>query len=123
MGLDARIYFSTDDGQAPELCDSLPNDCEIEEVDDDSCHLYAPTGSTHEVYQVWRYYSLHYERGPWPKIAAVLMSLLACRNVDTVWYGSDGQDGVTPVSPQKVLEISAHYMKFGDRPYRKPFTG
>ena len=119
MGLDARIYFSTDDGQAPELCDSLPNDCEIEEVGNGSCRLYAPTGSTHEVDQVWRYYGVSYERGPWPKIAAVLMSLHASRNVSAVWYGNDGNDGVGPCSRQKVLELTAHYMKFGDRPYRK----
>lgn len=114
MGIDALIYCKTKDGKDPELCNSLPSGAEIA-----ACGEWAPTGATHEIAQCWRYYSKGYERGPWPNIAAVLMALHACANVEAVWYFGDCSETDEPFTPQMVQEYSAHYMANGDRPYRR----
>lgn len=118
MGVDACIYFRTADEAQPALCDSLPSDCEIRGAGE-----YGPDGATHEVGNCWRYYGPGYERGPWPRIAAVLMALHASQNVSAVWYYGDCSGGSEePFTPEQVHEFSAHYMKEGDRPYRGAFA-
>ena len=116
MGIDARIYFKTCNGGEPTLCNTLPEDCSMGLAGDSVCE-----GSTHEIYQHWRYYGPGYERGPWPRIAAVLMALHASKDVEAVWYFGDCSEGDEPFTPQRVQEFSAHYMANGDRPYRNAF--
>ena len=116
MGVDACIYFKTRNGDEPTLCDGLPPECSIVKASEWACE-----GATHEVDQLWRYYGPGYERGPWPRIAAVLMALHASPDVETVWYFGDCSDGDEPFTPQRVHEFSAHYMAEGDRPYRGAF--
>jgi hypothetical protein len=106
MGIDVRIEFSTKSGNLPDL---------------DRCIYDIKKGGYQEgsmfvVVTYDRYYGIGYERGPWGKIAGVLMELFACEDVDKVWYGGD--DYVELFTPEKVLEICAHYMKNGERPYR-----
>ena len=115
MGVNACIYVKTRDGQEPDLCDSLPNECKVITAPEWACD-----GATHEVDQPWRYYGPGYERGPWPRIAGVLMALHAAPNVETVWYFGDCSDGDEPFTPERVQEFIAHYMQEGDRPYRRP---
>lgn len=116
MGVNACIYFKTRNGEYPELCDSLPQGCDIIKAVGLACE-----GATHEVDQCWRYYGPGYERGPWPNIAAVLMALYASHDVETVWYFGDCKDGDEPFTPQRVQEFCAHYMAEGDRPYHAAF--
>ncbi len=113
MGVDACIYCKTKDGNEPALCDSLPSGATIVAAGE-----LAQGGATHEIDQPWHYYGTGYARGPWPKIAAVLMALLACENVETVWYFGDCSDTDEPFTPARVQEYSAYYMANGDRPYR-----
>jgi len=113
MGIDALIYVKTRDGNEPNVCDSLPNRCEISPADE-----FAMDGATHEIGQPWRYYGPNYERGPWPSICAALLALHAAENVETVWYFGDCYDWDAPFTPERVAEYSAHYMANGDRPYR-----
>ena len=117
MGINARIYCKTTDGKEPELCDNLPNDAAITTAGE-----WAQEGSTHEIDMLWRYYGPGYERGPWPKIAAVLMALHACSNVETVWYFGGCSDSDAPFTPERVQEYNEHYMVNGDRPYRRVGT-
>lgn len=114
MGIDACIYFKTKDGEAPSLCDGLPEVASVIAVGE-----WALEGATHEVDQKWRYYSPGYERGPWPYIAAALMALHSCENVEAVWYFGDCSETDEPFTPERVQEYSAHYMANGDRPYRR----
>lgn len=51
-----------------------------------------------------------YARGPWPKISAVLMALLACENVEKVWYFGDCSNTYEPFAPERVQEYIAYYM-------------
>ena len=113
MGIDACIYVRTRDGAEPALVDSLPNECSVIPALE-----WAVNGATHEIDQCWRYYVSGYERGPWPRIAAVLMALFASPNVEHVWYFGDCGDEGEPITPEQVMEICAHYMRVGDRPYR-----
>ena len=115
MGIDACIYVKTRDGEAPELCNKLSDGCSIKSTN----AAWAPEGATHEVDQMWRYYGEGYERGPWPDIAATLMALIAGSNVESVWYYGDVHETDDPITPEQVLTLCAHYMKVGDRPYRK----
>jgi hypothetical protein len=117
MGVDACIYFKTRNGDEPTLCDELPSECSIVKAEKRACE-----DATHKVDQLWRYYGPGYERGPWPRIAAVLMALHASPDVETVWYFGDCCDGDEPFTQHRVHELSAHYMAEGDRPYRGRFS-
>lgn len=114
MGIDACIFVKTTDGEEPGLCDQLPNGFSVLNAET----LSAPEGATHEINQSCRYYSKDYERGPWPIIAAALMTLKAAPNVESVWYFGDSRDGSAPITNDEINEISAHYMTNGDRSYR-----
>jgi hypothetical protein len=114
MGIDACIYVKTKDGKEPDLCDELPNGFAVFKAGE-----WGPDGATHEIDQSCRYYGPGYERGPWPLLAAALMALHAAHNVEAVWYFGDSTEGALPISKEKIIEISAHYMTEGDRPYRR----
>lgn len=118
MGIDARIYVKA---KTPtlDLDWMLPAGYTIEPYihsldcgDDELTHEVLMDGD--------RFYEDTYERGPWPKICHALMSLLACREVVEVYYGSDcGSFPPPPITPEDVLEISRHWMRHGNRPYRE----
>jgi hypothetical protein len=112
MTIEANIYAKTKDGNPPELPDPLPSGFSV--VPAGRC---APVGATHKIDQGCCYYSTHYERGPWPAIAAILMALHAAPNVEAVWYFGDSDYKETQITKEQVCEISMHYMKVGNRPY------
>lgn len=112
MGIDACIYFKTRTGEVPKLYDELPSGTTIIEAQE-----WAQEGSTHEVAQPWRYYGPEYERGPWPKIAAVLLTLMASEDVETVWYYGDCEDLDDPFTLSRLEQYNKHYVENGTRPY------
>lgn len=114
MGIDTCIYVKTRDGQAPCLYDGLLDGAKVV-----SPSGFYPDGATHEISQLWRYYGVGYERGPWPVIAATLLTLHACHNVETVWYFGDCSEGDEPFTPERIHELNTHYMHVGTRPYYK----
>lgn len=116
MGVDACIYVKTSDGAEPKLCYSMPEGAAIIRAEG-----LAIEGSTHEVEQRWRYYGPGYERGSWPRIAAVLLALMAGENVETVWYFGDCSDGDEPFTRERLEQYNKHYIENGDRPYRGAF--
>ena len=121
MGLDAQIFFRVRNG-----AEFLPNpfgpDGRIVPVDPKYPESY-PEGATHELATDFRYYSDGYERGNWRLLGGMLMYLHSREEVEKVWYGSDcGDDSQTPeCPPERVLELSAHYMKHGHRPYEAKY--
>ena len=71
---------------------------------------------THQVDCLSRYYEEDYERGHWPQLCAALMLLHACPSIDQVYYGGDcGGVGLLECSPERVAEISLHFMRRGNR--------
>lgn len=118
MGVDAMLFFKVKTGAAePDF--SFPGGYEAKPV----ASSYVPDGATHEVDTYSRYYGKGYERGHWPAICAVLLELHAHEDVERVWYGGDSSDEVEVCTPETVLELSRHYMDFGERPYRLYFQG
>lgn len=113
MGIDAEIYI-----EASEVADLgglslLGHDCAIRPVSE-----YDPPGTTHRVTGLGRYYEIGYERGDWRVLCAVLMELLSTPGVVRVWYDGDYCEGSPrECPPERVLEISRHYMAHGHRPY------
>ena len=117
MGLDAEIFFRCKTAEEPRLEDPLLPGFEIRPISEWSKDDVPE--ATHEVdCGCSRYYGPHYERGPWPRIAATLMELLASEDVEKVWYGSDSGPALE-MDAEAVNEISSHYMKNGQRPYRR----
>ncbi len=119
MGVDVCLYYESADGKNPDLL-WLPeawNVCEADEYDRPATHQINADLS--------RYYGPNYERGPWPMICGVIMSLMASSNVKRVWYFGDHSRmedyAHEPLTIEKVNEISAHYMTNGDRPFRGDF--
>jgi hypothetical protein len=113
MGIDAEIFFElTDNGDTSGL--ALPGHFSVELASEPHHEL----GMTHRVWCGVRYYGISYDRGPWPDICAVLMSLFATRDVKRIWYFGDDQDADTavPITIDDVLRISRHYMSRGETP-------
>lgn len=92
MGIDACIYAMTSDGEPPavSLCLEPNTDTKIVRCrhppNDDP-------GQWFEVKNPWRYYGDGYPRGPWPCLAAILLSLFEAPNVVRVIYTGDTFDG------------------------------
>lgn len=117
MGLDAVIYIRSKTPE-PAMEDPLLPGFTIQPLSGYDAEDMPE--ATHEVdCGCTRFYGEHYERGPWPRIAATLMELLASEDVEKVWYGSDCEDRAQPIDAAGINAISAHYMAHGQRPYRR----
>jgi hypothetical protein len=116
MGVDACIYIKSKT-DAPRLEEPLPEGFTIQ-----TDGLGPPT-STHEVYTLSRYYGPGYERGPWPTLCAVLMTLMNSPDIESVWYFGDYscEDDQTPITCDDLFEITRHFIANGERPYRGPW--
>lgn len=112
MGVDAIICFKSSK-QEPELEWRLGDEFKINYVG----HSIWEPEATHDVDTFSRYYGPGYERGDWGEICRVLMLLLACPDIERVWYSGDTGSHSSPCTVETVLEISRHFMKYGCRPY------
>jgi hypothetical protein len=119
MGIDACIYIKCRSGRGePQFETPLPEDCKILPVDD-----LAPKGASLEVATGDRYYGPGYERGDWPRICAILLSLFATSDVEVVWYFGEVDDHPKPMKPDDVFAICRHYVQHGHRPYYEDRAG
>lgn len=75
--------------------------------------------STHSLSSLTRYYGEHYERGPWPHIAAYLLELMSDPNVERVWYDGDSGDCLEEMTFERWCKMCDHYRLNGERPYRQ----
>lgn len=116
MGVDAQIYFKAEDVDLTDFKKWLPNTYELDTVED--ADVYGPEDATHILISVDRYYDKGYERGDWPRICKVLTKLHSLKGVTKVWYSGDNTEYPPECSPQRVLEISSHFKKHGNKPYR-----
>lgn len=124
MGVDAKIFVHTTDGKLPKLDFALPDGVSFRRPSDhwsDRVDLFDPR-PTFEVDNMWRYYEVGYERGPWPDIAAVIMHLLAAANVDVVWYDGDSSRDLRRVDADRLRDITEWWLESGTRPYRCLWT-
>lgn len=120
MGVDAIIYFECDSDEPSDYY--CPEGfASVHAINSPASQRFRePETATHEVCinQNNRWYGIGYERGMWPAISCVLMSLLASTNVKNVWYTSDHNDTAgEPITREDVLKISDHYMQHACRPY------
>lgn len=116
MGRDAIILVRTNDGKAPATTHNLPNDFNVVACAHDDWDVDA----THEIDNWARYYGPGYERGPWPTIAAALLTLYAAPNVVAVYYFPDSKRAGETFSLDDLAKFNAHYAKHGTRPYHAP---
>jgi hypothetical protein len=118
MGVDANIFYRVRDGMESDTHLRCAESRLIEKPDEWE-DMWFPRLATHSVDLDGnnRYYSDGYERGDWPTIAGVLMALLADPAIETVWYGGDTSGQPPEATPARVLELCAHWMKHGNRPY------
>ena len=85
MGIDACIYLKCKAGvDELDLDTPLPDGCALMAADD-----IAPAGASHGIDTGDRYYGPGYERGDWPRICALLLTLFASKDVETIWYFGD----------------------------------
>jgi hypothetical protein len=115
VGIDVEIYFEAD-GEPSELWHT--DRFSMQEADD----YERKFGPTHKLSTHARYYGPHYERGCWPEICGVLLSLFASQNVKRVWYFGDCSDLDTqePTTLDDVFAICRHYAAHAHRPYNDP---
>lgn len=116
MGVDAEILFEVT-GDISDLY--LGSDFKITEADEFDKEDHP--GATHSASTCIRYYGPGYERGTWPTICTCLMNLHAHENVGKVWYGGDSTNQHPECPPERVNEISLHFMTHGNRPYNNAF--
>ncbi len=123
MGLDAIIVFAAADLDESDL--SIPPRWEVRDrpLRCDNPKYTDPLMDLPEAN--WeidcdgsRYYNEsspdHYRRY-WPKLCAVLISLLGCPTVTKVWYGSD-MVGPIELTKHRLLEICRHYLIPREKP-------
>lgn len=110
VGIDVEIAIRAKPGHTPH------DPRQIDGAVKASAHL---DGYTHEMSSCTRYYAPHYERGPWPDIAAYLLELLADPNVEAVAYGGDSSDYREPVTIEWLTQMNQHYIDNCERPYRE----
>lgn len=110
MGIDVEIIMRAKPGYDP------PNPVHIDGVVSASTYF---DGYTHELSSSTRYYGPHYERGPWPEIAAYLLELMADPNIEAVAYGGDSSDHREPVTLEWITQMNQHYIDNCERPYRQ----
>lgn len=110
MGIDVEIAIRAKPGYeppSPKWIDGTVSACDYLD------------GYTHEVSSCTRYYGPYYERGPWPDIAAYLLTLLADQNIEEVGYGGDSNDSREPVTFAWLTQMNLHYIDNCERPYRE----
>ena len=114
MGIDVEIYFTAEGG--PSELDIPSGFGSVVPTPD---YIKEETGATHCISTLCRYYGIGYERGNWPQICGILMSLFASPEVKKIWYFGDCFDleNCTPITIEEILTISYHYMLNGGRPY------
>ena len=104
MGIDAVVTFDTKSGEAP----------------DHAWVFFERRKSTTGVGGRFvvdmggqRFWSPGYRRGNWPKIAAVLLELMADPNISDVWYHGDsgGQSSARPFTLDDFVEYSREWVR------------
>lgn len=116
MGIDALIMCKGIPPQEPEYIGLLGRMVPI--TPDDYLADIQPE-ATHRLDTGCRHYGIGYERGPWPKLAAVLMELMSTPTVEKVWYGGDEWANV--MTPEGLQVLNEHFIKHGHRPHRESF--
>lgn len=109
MGIDVEIAIRAKTGYEP------PSPNHIDGTVVECAYL---DGYTHEVSSATRYYGRGYERGPWPEIAAYLLTLMADQNVEAIGYGGDASDHRETVTLEWLTQMNLHYIDNCERPYR-----
>ena len=120
MGLDVEIEIRAKQGYippSPNAIDGTVADCGWQPSYADS-----PPEFTHTLRSLTRYYGPSYERGPWPEIAAYLLTLMADPNIETVWYGHDCDEYKAVVTLEWLTQMNLHYVDNAERPFREGAT-
>lgn len=117
MGVDVCLAVKTTDGNPPNdgwEWSSGEREWEVEAPYSDE----EAAGATHRLWNGWRYYGPGYARGPWPLIAATILSLMQCENVESVWYYDDtGDCPKEPFTLDDIAEMNRYWVENGTRPY------
>lgn len=116
MGVDAMMYVKTRDGLIPD---------DVYQVDfspvgkTDYDYGLCPAGADFRVECEGRMYRPGYERGHWPTLSALLLELLACRTIESVWYfGDDAEnenDVGDPIDTEYINRMNEHFVENGYR--------
>lgn len=114
MGVDAMIFVRTRDGMIPE---------DVHKVDfspvDPPEYGPRPKEAQFRVDYGGRMYRPGYERGHWPGIAALLLELLVCENVKSVWYFGDDRENLdelgAPIDVEYINRMNEHFVENGYR--------
>lgn len=113
MGIDTCICFKAV-GDTTDTWFGMPQGCTLRpEVSGDEKEV----GATHQLDNPWRFYGEDYERGPWPSIAAALMTLMACPGIEKIWYYGDCDDQPVELTETRLIRLTRHYILNGNRPY------
>tara|TARA_R110002126_G_scaffold13516_4_gene58519 strand:+ start:445 stop:807 length:363 start_codon:yes stop_codon:yes gene_type:complete len=113
MGIDAIGYF-----QARNSYNSyslmLRNSFKVEPLNDnlnikEIAKERGAKDATHRInFDICRYYSVQYPRGPFPMISSVLLELVNHPDVEKLWYGGD--DFVKQIAPEDILKMTKFWL-------------
>lgn len=117
MGVDAMIAVQTVDGKEPDFVDFPVSGVSVERNEG---RWDLPAGAQFDIDGLGRYWAPFYERGHWPNICAVLMTLLTAKNVAAVWYGGDcdAPEAWHRVTPELLAEYTGEYLGHERVPWR-----
>lgn len=104
MGIDASIMVKVADGLIP----GVGMDCDFVVVPD------KPGWYAVESPWSFRFYGKEYQRGHWPRIAAILLELLADSSIEEVRYSGDcGEYDEGPVTVEFINDMNKFYVENG----------
>lgn len=111
MGLDLEIHLRGD--LTPQLIAEINK--RLESISDDNCSDYpnrfalSEDGATAKFATLWRAWEPGYERGPWLRIASVLLVVMDFPGVDEVRYGNDCMDVLDVMTWKRFKRLCEHY--------------
>lgn len=119
MGIDARIQFDAPKLTTKEVMVDMAYDlaCRIDGFDQHPCITWSEYDNRYEVEYWSRYWGPGYERGDWPKLRAILDTLLWNQDVSEVYYGGDHEDTVGRFTRDDLEDLDQHFAT-GEHTYR-----
>lgn len=104
MGIDASIMVKTRDGQIPQISSDM--DFSPSPYDEHWFSVNSPW--------YFRFYGKEYRRGPWPRIAAILLELLEDPGIKEVRYSGDiGEYDQGLVTVEFINDMNKFYVENG----------
>lgn len=110
MGVDALIFFQVKKKYLNTFDDTHDLSFLIYELDENE----GPSGATHTLTGLGRYYSETHKNGNWPLLVQPILELMSQEEISRVWYLPDTGENLKkakPITLDRIFEITKFYVE------------